>query len=158
MNDHDDDAKDELEFNLRYAQRLCERTARLYRRIQTVSTFISLIAGSSTVAALSAQRPATAAWLLAVFALFGCINLAIRPAEKIAANEADVHKYAVLIAKTDALDTATLQQMLKEAHCTDAPEIEPLRAVAYNDVAREIGEPEAVIALTPMQKLMRALA
>jgi hypothetical protein len=158
VNDDDDDAKDELEFNLRYAQRLCERTARFYRRIQTFSTFISLVAGSSAVAALSAQRPAAAAWLLAAFALFGCINFAIRPAEKIAANEVDVHKYAVLIAKSDMVDTASLQQMLREAHLTDAPEIEPLRAVAYNDVAREIGEQEAEIKLTPMQKLMRALA
>ena len=69
-----------MQFNLRYAQRLCQRAARFYRRLQTTLTFISLLAGSSAVAALAAQLPVRSAWLLAAFAIFGCINLALRPA------------------------------------------------------------------------------
>jgi hypothetical protein len=153
-----DDAKEKIQFDLRYAQRLCQRTARFYRRLQTTLTFISLLAGSSAVAALAAQMPMPSAWLLAAFAVFGCISLALRPADKIAANDADVRKYGALLAKVNVLDAATLQQMLDEARLSDTTEVEPLRPVAYNDVVLEIDEPEALIALSPMQKLMGALA
>jgi len=153
-----DEDKEELQFNLRYAQRLCQRTARFYRRIQTMLTFISLLAGSSTVAALAAQMPVEAAWLLATFTVLGCINLAVRPAERIAANDADVRKYGALLAKLNLLDTAALQQLLVEARLSDTSEVEPLRAVAYNDVVLEIDEPDAIIPLTGLQKLMGALA
>lgn len=149
---------EEVQFNLRYAQRLCQRTARLYRRIQTMLTFISLLAGSSAVATLAAQMPIPSAWLLAAFAIFGCINLAIRPADKVAANEADIRKYGTLLAKVQTLDAATLQQQLNEARQSDAAEVEPLRAVAYNDVVLERYEPDALIKLTPMQKLIGVLA
>ncbi|NGZ85323.1 hypothetical protein [Duganella aceris] len=152
------DELEEVQFNLRYAQRLCQRTARLYRRVQTTLTFITLLAGSSAVATLAAQLPVPSASLMAVFAIFSCINLAIRPAEKIAANEADIRKYGALLAKSHALDAKTLQQQFNEAQQSDAAEVEPLRAVAYNDIVLEIDEPEALIKLTPMQKLIGALA
>ena len=45
-----------------------------------------------------------------------------------------------------------------EARLSDTAEIEPLRPVAYNDVALEVDEPEALVPLSPMQKLMGALA
>lgn len=102
--------------------------------------------------------PMQSAWLLAGFAVFGCINLALRPADKIAANDADVRKYGALLAKISVLDAATLQQMLDEARLSDTAEVEPLRPVAYNDVVLEIDEPDSLIALSPMQKLMGALA
>ncbi|MFS2003888.1 hypothetical protein ACEN9F_09710 [Duganella sp. CT11-25] len=153
-----DEDLEEVQFNLRYAQRLCQRTARFYRRIQTIFTFISLLAGSGAVATLAAQMPIPSAWLLGAFAVSGCINLAIRPADKIAANEADIRKYGAVLAKVPMLDAKTLQQQFHEAQQSDAAEIEPLRAVAYNDVVLEIDEPDALIKLTPMQKLMGALA
>ncbi|MTV37967.1 hypothetical protein [Duganella radicis] len=153
-----DDDKDELYFNFRYAQRLCQRTARFYRRIQTTLTFTSLLAGSSAVATLAAQMPTQSAWLLAAFAVFGCINLAIRPAERIAANEADVRKYGALLAKINLLTSPALRQLLDEARQSDTSEIEQLRPVAYNDIVLEIDAPEALIPLTPMQKLIGVLA
>lgn len=153
-----DDDKDELYFNFRYSQRLCQRTARFYRRIQTSLTFMSLLAGSSAVATLAAQMPTQSAWLLAAFAMFGCINLAIRPAERIAANEADVRKYGALLAKLNQLDPLILQQLLDEARQSDTDEVEHLRPVAFNDVVLEIDEPEALIPLTRMQRLIGALA
>ncbi|MRX07448.1 hypothetical protein GJ697_06350 [Pseudoduganella sp. FT25W] len=82
----------------------------------------------------------------------------MRPAERIAANEADVRKYGALLAKLNTLDTPALQQLLDEARLSDTTEVEPLRAVAYNDVVLEIDEPDAIIPLTPMQKLMGVLA
>lgn len=121
-------------------------------------TFISLLAGTSAVAALAAQMTTQSAWLLGAFAVFGCLNLAMRPAERIAANEADVRKYGALIAKLHTLDTATLQQLLDEARLSDTAEIEPLRAVAYNDVVQEVDAPDALVPLSPMQKLIGAFA
>jgi hypothetical protein len=153
-----DEDKEELYFNFRYAQRLCQRTARFYRRIQTSLVFMSLLAGSSAVAALAAQLPAQSAWLLATFAVFGCIQLAVRPADRIAANEADMRKYSALLARLNLLDAPALQQLLDEARQSDTIEVEHLRPVAYNDVVLEIDEPDALIPLTPMQKLMGALA
>ena len=151
-------SKEELLVELRYAQRLCERTARLYRRVQTVFTFLVLVAGSSAIATLSAQMPTLAVWLAIAFAVFGSINMAIRPAEKIAENEADVRKYAGLLAKARQLDATALRQLLQEARMSDVAEIEALRSVAYNDVMREIDRPEALIELNRYQKLMGTLA
>ncbi|MYN18893.1 hypothetical protein GTP81_19270 [Rugamonas sp. FT107W] len=150
--------KEQLQIELRYAQRFCQRSERFYRRIQTTFTFMSLLAGSSTIAAVSAQMPVAATWMLAAFAIFGILNYAIRPAERIAAFHADVRKYAALIAKSDLLDALAIQHLLHEARQTDAEEIEPLRAVAYNDVMLEIDEPDSLIELSPMQKLMGVLA
>jgi hypothetical protein len=150
--------KDQLQIELRYAQRFCQRSVRFYRRIQTTFTFISMLAGSSSIAAIAAQMPIAATWLLGAFSVFGILNFAIRPAEKIAAFQADNRKYAALITKSDQLDAPAIQHLLHEARQSDAEEIEPLRAVAFNDVMMEIDEPEALIPLTPMQKLIGALA
>nr|WP_315253220.1 hypothetical protein [uncultured Duganella sp.] len=66
--------------------------------------------------------------------------------------------HGALLAKLHILDAVAMQQLLDEARLSDTSEVEPLRAVAYNDVVLEIDEPEAVIPLTAMQKLMGALA
>lgn len=150
--------KEQLQVDLRYAQRLCERTARFYRRIQTSLTFLTLLAGSGAIAALSAQLPTSSTWLGIAFAICGCLNMAIRPAERIAANDADVRKYAALIVKAQSLDAAGIEQLLAEARQSDAAEIEALRAVAYNDVMLEIDRPDALIALGRFQKLIGVLA
>ena len=150
--------KEQLQVDLRYAQRLCERTARFYRRIQTSLTFLTLLAGSGAIAALSAQMPGSSKWLGVAFAAFGGINMALRPAERIAANEVDVRKYATLLTKAHSLDAVAIAALLSEARQSDTNEIEPLRAVAYNDVMLEINRPDALIELGHFQKLIGALA
>lgn len=150
--------KEQLQVELRYAQRFCQRSVRFYRRIQTTFTFFSMLAGSSAIAAVAAQMPTAATWMLALFSVFGVANFAIRPAERIAEFQADGRKYAALITKADNLDADTIQHLLHEARQSDAEEIEPLRAVAFNDVMLEIDEPDAIIPLTSVQKLMAVLA
>lgn len=49
---------EQLRGDIRYAIRLCERTARLYRRIQAVGTFLSLVGGSAAVSGAAGQLPA----------------------------------------------------------------------------------------------------
>jgi hypothetical protein len=151
-------SKEKLQIELRYAQRFCQRSVRFYRRIQTTFTFFAMLAGSSSIAAVVAQMPLTATWLLAAFSIFGILNFAIRPADRIAAYQSDVRKYGALMLKAEDLDSHAIQKLLHEARQSDSEEIEPLRAVAYNDVMIEYDETDSLISLTPMQKLMRALA
>ena len=152
--------KDQLLAEIRYAQRLCERTARLYRRASTCFTFLSLVAASGAIASLSAQLPVSVTIGLAIaFAVFGAANHTMRPAEKIAANDSDVRKYAALLAKAvPVTDIAVIQAMIAEARQSDVPEVEPLRAVAYNDVMMEINRPDALIPLGFTQRVLGALA
>ena len=144
---------------MRYAQRLCQRTVRLYRRAQTAFTFLSIVAGSAALVSISAKLPSEFALGSAVaFAVFAAMNSAIRPAERIDQNDMDVKKYAALLVKAEELDVAAIRKLIAEARQTDAPEVEPLRAVAFNDVMREINREDALIPLTPSQKLFGAIA
>lgn len=153
-------SKEQLLDEVRYAQRLCQRTARLYRRASTCFTFLSLVAGSGAIVTVSAQISLGATISLALtFAFFGAANFAMRPAEKIAANDADVRKYAVLLTKAVPIsDAAALQAMIAEARQSDTSEVEPLRDVAYNDVMIEINRRDALIPLSRTQRLLGALA
>lgn len=145
---------------IRYAERLCQRTARLYRRIQAVTTFFAILGGSAAFgSALSTDVPD---WLpivsACVLAVFGAASIAVRPADKAAQNEQDVKRYAALRAKEQSLDDAALRHAINEAHHGDAPEIEALRDVAYNDVVTERGQPTFAIDLTFQQKIIAAFA
>lgn len=144
---------------VRYAERLCQRTARLYRRIHTTTVFLSVLGGSGVVSAVGGSMPAwmpiTGGVLLAVF---GAVNLAVRPADKAAANEGDAKRYAQLRSAGQAMTTEELQTALNKAHESDTSEVESLREVAYNDLAHEIGRSDAIIPLRAHQKLLSALA
>ena len=91
-------------------------------------------------------------------AVFGAINLAVRPSEKATANEADARKYAQLRTSGRTMGEAELQAALDKAHETDGSEIEPLRAVAFNDVVNEVGRPDAAVKLNVQQRVLAALA
>ena len=64
---------------VRYSERLCQRTARLYRRLQAAGTVATVLGGS---AALSAAVPHLPAWAgpagLVTAAVFGALLLALR--------------------------------------------------------------------------------
>ena len=152
-------SRDELIGNIRYATRLTQRTARLYRRVQTAGVFIAIVGGSGTLSLLASTVPAWVGLLgAALLTLSGAALVAIRPADKAAQNEADARRYMALNAKAHQLDDAALAAALDEAHQSDCAEIEPLRDVAYNDVVNEIGRGDAVVRLTSMQRIMAAIA
>lgn len=151
--------KEQLRAEVRYAQRLCQRTARLYRRAQTTFTFLSIVAGSAALVSISAKLPEQFTLGSAIaFAVFAAVNIAIRPAERIAQNESDVKKYAALLAKSEDLEMPAIRKLIAEARQTDAPEVEPLRDIAFNDVMREINREDALIPLTRSQKFLGAIA
>lgn len=151
--------RDQFNAEARYAIRLCQRTARLYRRIQSAGTFVSILGGSATLAGVAAQlHPAVAGAGVVSMAIAGAALIAIRPADKAANNEADVRRYQALMAKSATLDDGALQQALDEARQGDAQEVEPLRNVAYNDMVLEINRPDQLIPLTAGERLLKSLA
>lgn len=149
----------ELTYQARYAIRLTQRTARLYRRIQTAGTFLSIIGGSGTLSLISASVPnwigLSSACLLAVS---GAAMIAIRPADKAAQNETDTKRYLSLLAKSNQLTDAEFSAALDDAHQSDCQEIEPLRDVAYNDVVTEFGREDTKVKLSLHQSVLAAIA
>jgi len=154
-----DEKKQQLLAEIRYIVRLCQRHARLYRRIQATGTFFAILGGSAAMTTLSNHLPT---WLPlaggALLAISGAALLAISPADKAALNEADMKRYQTLRAKAETLDAAAIAILLEEARTGDCPEIDALRNVAYNDVMREINREDQSIKLSPAEKFYDLLA
>lgn len=144
---------------IRYAIRLCQRTARLYRRIQTAGTFLSVIGGSAALSGMTGELPATVPLIGGILlSIAGAALIAIRPADKAAQNEADVKRYLALMAKAHTLNDDQLIAAIEEAHQGDAPEVESLRNVAFNDVVSEINRPDQAIPLSVTEHVLKAIA
>lgn len=144
---------------IRYAERLCQRTARLYRRIQTFGGFVAVVSGSAVLSALSAQfAPWVSLGGAVCLTVLGAILLTVRPGDKAAAAEADQKRYSALRAQAMDLDDEALQRALNKTREGDSAEIESLRDVAYNDLVVEVGRPEHLVPLTPLQRLLALMA
>jgi cation transport regulator ChaB len=144
---------------IRYAERLCQRTARLYRHLQSFGTWLAVAGGSGTLAALANNVPG---WIpitgAIVFAATGAALIAMRPADKAANNEADAKRYATLRTRAIYLDDTALRTALEEARQSDVAEVESLRDVAWNDVAQEVGQGDKQVTLSIQQRFLAALA
>lgn len=144
---------------IRYGQRLAERTARLYRRLQTLGTFSAVLAGSGTLTALIPHMPGAVPVVSGVLmSLIGAALVAIRPADKAAASEVDARRYAALIVKYQRLSVAELDEALREVQASSPPEIEALRNVVYNDVVTEVGQLSYRVPLNRSERLIAVLA
>ena len=144
---------------IRYAERLTQRTARLYRRAATFCTFVAVLGGSSLMASVAAGAPAWLKFLgLALLALAGAAAISVRPLEKAIANEADARKYASLRTQGQTMDDVQLDAALQKARESDVPEVELLRDIAYNDLLMEIGRQDMRTALSGRQKLLEVIA
>lgn len=154
-----DKTKEQLMAEIRYAIRLCQRTARFYRRIQSIGTFLGIIGGSAAIAALSDHFPA---WLSiaggTLLSIAGASLIAIRPADKAAPNELDAKRYQALVAKAVNMNVEQLTVALEEARQNDAPEIDALRNVAYNDIMKEINREDQAIKLSTSEKFLELIA
>ena len=144
---------------IRYSERLTQRTARMYRHAATLLTFVAVVGGSGMVASVSAAVPD---WLRIaggiLFAVAAGLGIAIRPVEKAVANEADARKYAALRTKSVGLTAEQLDLELQKARESDVPEVELLRDVVYNDVVTEVGRPDLCQPLSARQKLVSVVA
>lgn len=111
---------------------------------------------------MAALANGTPAWVTSaggiLLAVAGAMLIAVRPADKAAQNESDIRRYQSLMAHAVTMTDKELEQALEDTHNGDAPEIEPLRDVAYNDVVLELNRPDVLVPLSPIQKILRALA
>jgi hypothetical protein len=152
-------SKEILLNEIRYAERLCQRTARLYRKLQAAGTFLAVVGGSAMASALTPSLPT---WLgvagAAVFAVFGAAMIAVRPADKAATNEADAKRYTKLRTDAVAMDEDAIRVALNKTREGDVAEVEPLREVAFNDVVREAGREDQVVPLRLLQRVLSAVA
>ena len=144
---------------IRYAERLCQRTARLYRHVQGFGTWLAVIGTSGTLAALANNIPN---WVpiagAIVLASTGAVLIAMRPADKAAISEADAKRYAALRTRGSGLDDKELRAALEEARQSDVAEFESLRDVAWNDVVQEVGHADKKVMLSMPQRFMAAIA
>lgn len=144
---------------IRYAERLCERTTRLYRHINATNVFLSILGGSSVI---SAAFNTSLSWLpiagAITLAVFGAINLAMNPVERAAIAEADGKRYSNLRTQAHKMNEDELQLAINKLHEDDTAEVEALREIAYNDLAQEIGRHDAEINLRLHQKFIRCIA
>lgn len=143
----------------RYAERLTQRTARLYRRVAWACSFAGVIGGSSVLTALSSSFPS---WVAvaggALSAVVAGVALTVRPLEKAVLNESDAKKYAALRTAGVTMTETEFAVALNKARETDAAEVETLRDVAWNDVMTEVGRDDLRVALRPHQQVLGALA
>jgi hypothetical protein len=62
------------------------------------------------------------------------------------------------MARANSLEGNALEAAIEETRQGSAQEIEPLRDVAYNDVVLEFNRPDALIPLSPLQKILWVFA
>ena len=154
-----DKTREQFEADIRYAQILSERTARIYRRLQTVGTFLSIVGLSAVLASALSSLPDV--WKFsaaAVFLLSTAVMLSVKPAEKVTRWEQDLQRYRDLMARSKAMTLEQLDAALQEVRRSDAPEVAPLREVAFNQMLYEINRADQLIRLTFGQRVLAKLA
>jgi ABC-type multidrug transport system fused ATPase/permease subunit len=151
--------REQFEGEIRYAQILSERTARMYRRLQTVGTFLSIVGMSAVLAtALSSMSDAWTLSAAAVFLISTAIMLTVKPAEKVTRWEEDLQRYRDLMARSKTMTLEQLDAALQDVRRSDAPEVAPLREVAFNQMLHEINRADQLIRLTLGQRVLAQLA
>lgn len=153
--------REQLIGEIRYAVRLTERTARLYRHIQTIGTFFSIVGGSATMSLLSSQVPPSLGLIGAIMlTVAGAALIAIRPADKAAQNEAEMRRYQALMVKGKdrSVDDERLAMLIEESRQGAIHQVDSLRDVAFNDVALELNRPDVLIPLSAAQKMLALFA
>lgn len=147
-------------FSIRYAVRVLEHHASLWRRIDASVRFAALLAGSGAFAALAAENQAFSLGLGIAFAVFQAIEFSIRPAEKVAASLSARKLYAALYADQSTLDDPALEiayWRIVAADEVNVPDI--LKRIAYNDVLTERGDDESYLyTRTAWQRFLALLA
>jgi len=155
-----DKERQKLCSEIRYTQRLAQRSARLWWRIDAVGTLTFVLGSSVSVANfVKLLPPFIGASASVITILIATLMVCLRPAQKASLNEADVRKYdELLVLERSGTSTQKLAVLLAKAHQTDAPEIETLRDVAYNDVCSEINRADYACKLSVWQRTMAIMA
>lgn len=148
-------------FSLRYAVRVLERQSRFWRHMDGALRVLSILAGSSALAAMLTN---TTRFLqvaaLVLFAFLQALEFSLQPGLKAAEAWVARMPYLEIITRANDLDDAALASAYMCAcQSDDISAFESLRHVAYNDVLAEKGcDPADRFTLDKWQKLMSALA
>lgn len=144
---------------IRFGERLAQRTARLYRRLQTFGALVTVVGLTAAAGGWAKWVPpalATAGFVCG--ALVGAFVFVVRAGDKAAQNDAEAKRYARLRSEQHANDATTIQAAQLRARESDIPEVEPLRDIAWNDVMHETGNADKVHPLSGLQKVLKALS
>ena len=131
-------------FELRYAQRVLERQARFWRRIDTLIRAFGLLSGTAAFAAITNSNQNLTLLFGIVFSVFQVIEFSVSPGAKSAEASQEAKLYAAAIAEQSKVSVDELRQQLLDIRAKDTVTcFESLRKLAYNDVAEETGRPDA---------------
>ncbi len=146
-------------FCLRYAVRVLERYARLWRRIDACLRVMAIFSGSAAFAALVSENKVMVISAGVVFAALQALEYGLGPSriEQEARSMRSV--YAELLARAPARDDVELETEYRLAVSKDTVIVpESLRRAAYNDVLMERGDSASELyALNSWERLVASV-
>lgn len=150
--------KGEALLDISYGARLHFLHCRLYRRIRSVLTITSLIAGTSAFAMAMSLLPAAVGLMGIVVAACSIIDAQCNFAER-AMRHAQWRVAALeLLARAEPMTLAEVDAAWLKLRAGIDDEIESLRTVAMNDNLRAKGFEDSMRSENRVQRLMRVLA
>lgn len=150
---------DELLFVLRYSTRVLELQTRFWRRLDAITKIFSFLSVTAAFGAIVSSHP----WLTLFFgfmlALLQAVEFVLTPSSRALEAKEAGKLYKAVQASNARTDRKLLEQALLDAgNQDDVTVFESLRYIAYNDVANEIGQPDACFILTKWQRLVSLIA
>ena len=133
-------SRHETLFNIRYAVRVLERHATLWMRIGRTIKFLSLLGGTSALAALMTSNATLATVAGLFFAALQALEATLNPSDASACARAQRLEYAHLLVREAQLDDAELASAYAAISASDEVQVSlALKEAAYNDVIDEKG-------------------
>jgi hypothetical protein len=127
-------------FNLRYSERVLERSARMWAKLDVLMRSLCLLSGTSAVATLFAQHSTASLFCTIFFAALQILEYTIAPGIQSAHAAHWKKRYAHLSGKAHGMDDDALAAAFSELGAEDDTTVpEFLRRIAYNDVLMEQG-------------------
>lgn len=133
----DDWTRNDLHFHLRYSLRFGERQARFYERADAAIKFVSLLSGLGAFVGLIGQSQLATGISGFIVGVLSFIDVLWKPTERAFNTKALRARYEDLATRASRLSDETLRAELERLDASDAPQLEGLRPVAYNDIVRE---------------------
>lgn len=129
----------DTEFDVRYGLRCARLHVRLLTRIDNLLTFIKVCTAFGGVMAFVSKDPNIAGLVGLLVAIATGVQLVYRLNAKIAQEKVTCENFAKLNRDLPELSDAAAEKALRGYYVTSDPEIEGLRAPAYNDTLLELG-------------------
>jgi hypothetical protein len=147
-------------FTLRYAERVLERYARMWHRLDATARVFAIFSGTAAFGALMAQSGSWALVFGGIFALLQALEYGLNPGRREQESRAARALYARVLARQHELTDEQLEIAYQEAQAGDSVIVpDTLRRLAYNDVVDERGcDPAARYALSRLDEVIARIA